>query len=78
MTREAALLGTPTYTVSLAELAAVDAELIRRGLIVDLREPGGLPAVAKKPGDPLRGMRERRDAIFGCRYDAPGGVSDRR
>jgi predicted glycosyltransferase len=64
MTREAALLGTPTYTVFLAELAAVDAELIRRGLIVDLREPGGLPVVAKKPGDARRGTRERSDAIY--------------
>jgi predicted glycosyltransferase len=48
MTRESALLGTPTYTVFLAELAAVDAELIRRGLLVDLRA-GGLPVVVKRP-----------------------------
>ena len=65
MTREAALLGTPTYTVFLAELAAVDAELIRRGLIVDLRDPGGLPVVAKKPGDAIRVTHERSDAIYG-------------
>ena len=31
MTRESALLGTPTYTVFLGELAAEDAELIRLG-----------------------------------------------
>ena len=44
MTRESALLGTPTYTVFIGELAAVDAELIRLGRIVDLRQ-GGFPAI---------------------------------
>jgi len=47
MTRESALLGTPTYTVFLAELAAVDAELIRLGKLIDLRE-GGFPPVARR------------------------------
>jgi hypothetical protein len=47
MTREAALLGTPAYTVFAGELAAVDAELIRRGLLSDLRT-GALPAFGKK------------------------------
>jgi uncharacterized protein len=64
MTREAALLETPTYTVFLAELAAVDAELIRRGLIVDLREPGGRPAVEKRSTAARRGARERSDGIY--------------
>jgi predicted glycosyltransferase len=58
MTRESALLGTPTYTVFLAELAAVDGELIRDGRLIDLRE-GGLPSVEKRPAasagvDPAR------------------------
>lgn len=44
MTRESALLGTPTYTVFAGELAAVDAELIARGRIADLRRDG-FPAV---------------------------------
>ena len=48
MTREAALLGTPTYTLFAGELAAVDAELIRLGRIVDLRH-GGLPRVERRP-----------------------------
>jgi predicted glycosyltransferase len=47
MTRESALLGTPTYTVFMAELAAVDAELIRQGRIVDLRK-AGTPVVARR------------------------------
>jgi predicted glycosyltransferase len=64
MTREAALLETPTYTVFLAELAAVDAELIRRGLIVDLREPGLQPAVEKRGEAARRGAREQSDAIY--------------
>jgi predicted glycosyltransferase len=49
MTRESALLGTPTYTVFLGELAAQDAELIRLGRIVDLRGEGALPAVERRP-----------------------------
>jgi uncharacterized protein len=48
MTRESALLGTPTYTVFLAELAAVDAELMRHRKLVDLRG-GGLPAIVRRP-----------------------------
>ena len=64
MTREAALLGTPTYTVFLAELAAVDAELIRRGLIVDLREPGEFPVVAKKPEGARQQIPGRSDSIY--------------
>jgi len=49
MTRESALLGTPTYTVFLGELAAQDAELIRLGRIVDLRAEGALPSVERRP-----------------------------
>jgi hypothetical protein len=53
------LLGTPTYTVFLGELAAQDAELIRLGRIVDLRGEGALPAVAKrqKTTEPQRADR---------------------
>jgi predicted glycosyltransferase len=49
MTRESALLDTPTYTVFLGELAVQDAELIRLGRIVDLRGEGALPAVERRP-----------------------------
>lgn len=48
MTRESALLGTPTYTVFMGRPAAVDAELIRLGLLRDLRT-GGAPAFEKRP-----------------------------
>jgi predicted glycosyltransferase len=37
MTRESALLGTRTYTVFAGRLAAVDAALIREGLLIDAR-----------------------------------------
>jgi predicted glycosyltransferase len=48
MTREAAVLGTPTYTVFAGELAGVDAELIRRGLLHDLRDPDVKPAFERR------------------------------
>jgi len=48
MNRESALLGTPTFTVFAGELAAVDAELIRRGLLQDLRNDGREPVFEKK------------------------------
>jgi predicted glycosyltransferase len=54
MTRESALLGTPTYTVFAGELAAVDAELIRQGRIADLRAEG-LPEIARRPTTTRRG-----------------------
>jgi predicted glycosyltransferase len=49
MNRESALLGTPTYTVFAPRLAAVDAELIRRGLLRDLRDPNTNAVIQKKP-----------------------------
>jgi uncharacterized protein len=48
MNRESALLGTPTATVFDGELAAVDAELIRRGLLQDLRDEDSEPVFEKK------------------------------
>lgn len=50
MTREAALLGTPTYTAFAAELGAVDRALIARGLVADLRTGSTLPSFVKKEG----------------------------
>ena len=49
MNREAALLGTPVYTVFAGRLAAVDAELIRLGLLRDLRDTETRPAFVKRP-----------------------------
>jgi hypothetical protein len=48
MTREAAVLGTPTYTVFAGRLAAVDGELIRLGRLHDLREPTTQPRFEKR------------------------------
>ena len=48
MNREAALLGTPAYTAFTGTLAAVDAELIRRGLLFDLRDPAAAPDFARR------------------------------
>lgn len=44
MTREAALLGTPTYSIFSGPQAAVDVLLERRGLLTHLRDPERLPA----------------------------------
>lgn len=61
MTRESALLGTPTYTVFLGELAAADAELIRLGKLVDLRSSG--EAVVKRSSAASTGL-VRTNAIL--------------
>lgn len=64
MNREAALLGTPAYTAFTGVLAAVDAELIRRGLLFDLRDPASEPVFARREraaGSPI--PEARRDAI---------------
>ncbi|HYP48847.1 MAG TPA: DUF354 domain-containing protein [Thermoleophilaceae bacterium] len=71
MNRESALLGTPTYTAFAAQLAAVDSELIRLGLLNDLRDPGFEPALVKKPraaaplerGDPARILATIEEAV---------------
>jgi uncharacterized protein len=65
MNRESALLGTPTYTVFLGRLGAVDAEMLRLGLLRDLREPGTQPSFAKKDQDASTVPEERHAAIVG-------------
>lgn len=49
MTRESAILGTPTYTVFAGKLAAVDAALIAAGRLHDLRAPETHVRFEKKP-----------------------------
>jgi predicted glycosyltransferase len=76
MTRESALLGTPTHTVFLGELAEQDAELIRLGRIVDIRADGALPAVERRqkpaePRDPGRGQ-EILDVVLRTVDDVAG------
>jgi predicted glycosyltransferase len=73
MNRESALLGTPTYTAFAARLAAVDSELIRLGLLHDLRDPGVAASFVKKDpalNRPLQGAPEQilasiRTAVIG-------------
>jgi uncharacterized protein len=73
MNRESALLGTPTYTAFAGRLAAVDAELMRLGLLHDLRDPGVEPTLTKKDPElrlPQRGSPDRilatiRAAVIG-------------
>jgi uncharacterized protein len=48
MSREAALLGTPVYTVFSGKPAAVDSELIRLGLLHDLRATDAPPPLLRK------------------------------
>lgn len=80
MNREAALLGTPTYTVFAPRLAAVDAELIRRGLLHDLREPHTLPAFERKKRSTSKVAAERSEpilrAILASLAEARGGSLD--
>ena len=73
MTRESALLGTPTYTAFIGRPAAVDAELIRLGLLRDLRD-SGLPAFVKRAGPPRVVSEARRGEILAHdRQGARGG-----
>ena len=64
MNREAALLGTPTYTMFAGRLAAVDAELISLELMHDLRVPGSKPVYAKKAPRDAAVASSRSDAIL--------------
>jgi predicted glycosyltransferase len=63
MTREAALLGTPSYTVFMPQLGAVDVELMRLGRIGDLRERGRVPVVEKKRQPSRAVAMKRGDAL---------------
>jgi len=69
MNREAALLGTPTYTVFAGRLAAVDTELIRLGLLYDVRTAGRVE-FAKKQSYLRTTSRARADAIYGVVVEA--------
>jgi predicted glycosyltransferase len=64
MNREAALLGTPTYTVFAGNLAALDRRLIDEGRMFDLRDAGTAPLVQKRSRAAGGVPRERRDAIM--------------
>jgi predicted glycosyltransferase len=65
MNREAALLGTPTYTLFAGELAAVDAALIVEGRLIDLRDVDATPPFVKKPPAGEAG-REAQARVLGA------------
>jgi predicted glycosyltransferase len=57
MNRESCLLGTPTYTVFSGRLAAVDAELMRIGILHDLRDGLVVPSFEKKSGNHVTALQ---------------------
>jgi hypothetical protein len=57
MTREAALLGIPTYTLFAGETPAVDRWLERRGLLRRLADADELDGLGPRPAEP-RGIDE--------------------
>jgi predicted glycosyltransferase len=77
MNREAALLGTPTYTLFAQRLAAVDRELIRRGLLHDLTGERALPIFAKKPERDPRAAADRAEQILGTILETLATVTRR-
>jgi predicted glycosyltransferase len=64
MNRESALLGTPTFTVFAGRLGAADAQLIRDGLMYDLRDPAAQPRFVKKAAGYRSVPTKRRNAIL--------------
>jgi predicted glycosyltransferase len=50
MNREAAVLGTPAYTIFAGEPGAVDEDLISRGLLKRAQKPEDIDLVCKEPG----------------------------
>ena len=62
MTREAALLGVPTYSVFAGKAAAVDRWLQEQGLLARLSEASDLPPISPRPepsADQLRRLHNR-------------------
>jgi predicted glycosyltransferase len=78
MTRESALLGTPTYTVFEGRQAAVDAELVRRGLLCDLRDPEVSLSFERRQRTNAQIPPERRELIIAPVLDALTAVVRRR
>jgi len=63
MNREAAVLGTPAYTVFAGKLGAVDAELIRRGLLSCVSSPDEI-TFERKPAARQRWLVDNRKVIL--------------
>jgi uncharacterized protein len=65
MTREAALMGIPTYSLFAGERPAVDRWLERHGMLRSLRSPDELDGIGRRKVDPvpLERIRDRSRAI---------------
>lgn len=72
MTREAALLGVPVYSLFAGRPAAVDDWLIQRGLLKRLKRVEDLPPVVRRGGDrsPPPELAQRGSAILQMFVDA--------
>jgi uncharacterized protein len=71
MTREAALMGTPTLSLFAGRQPAVDRWLEERGAMRVLRHVSDLPPVERRsPADPLSRLRERGAELVGHFCDA--------
>jgi hypothetical protein len=77
MTREAALIGIPTWTLFAGKTPAVDAWLEHEGLLRRLTDPRQLARVRPRPAEPRTPaqLRERADAIEQVVVDATLGVA---
>jgi predicted glycosyltransferase len=66
MTREAALLGVPTYTVFAGRRSAVDETLVAQGLLRRLSRPDELERLSPRTGTPvaLSVLRSRSHRII--------------
>lgn len=76
MNRESALLGIPTFTIFAGRLAAVDAELIRLGLLHDLRNAKHEIRLAKKGHRDRVVSRDRSDRILETVIEAVGSIAN--
>lgn len=59
MNREAAVLGTPAYTVFMGKSAAVDRELMKRGRMVSITNPGDIKKINVEKKDHSKALRNR-------------------
>jgi predicted glycosyltransferase len=77
MNRESALLGTPTYTVFAGRMAAVDVELMRRGLLFDLRSADAEAGFVKKRGGGPAASPGAAEPIYAAVRDSLTAVARR-
>ena len=80
MTREAALLGVPTYTVFAGRRSAVDDELVEQGRLRRLHSPEELAGLAPRTHQPvaLAELRRRSHQIVGTFVGATVAAARRR